>query len=109
MPKVIVGDHEFESVDEYIAALRAWEEHRAPVKAHAEVLAGEFVDSLHKQGLSKRTVNKHRMNIEKFIVYLTQYTDAAGQPGHAAGARAPSRVDDRSDLLAALQPINAPA
>ena len=40
------------------------------------MLAEEFIDSLHKQGLSKRTVNKHRMNIEMFIVYLTQYTDA---------------------------------
>jgi site-specific recombinase XerD len=76
MPKVVVGDHEFESVDEYIAALRAWEEHRAPFKAQADMLADEFVDSLHKQGLSKRTINKHQMNIEIYIVYLTQYTDA---------------------------------
>ena len=76
MPKVIAGDVEFESVDEYIAALKAWEEHRAPFKAQAEMLADEFVDSLHKQGLSKRTINKHQMNIEMFIVYLTQYTDA---------------------------------
>jgi site-specific recombinase XerD len=76
MPKVIVGDLEFESVDEYIAALQAWEEHRAPFKSQAEMLGDEFVDSLHKQGLSMRTVRKHQMNIEMFIVYLTQYTDA---------------------------------
>jgi len=76
MPKVIVGDLEFESVDHYIAALRAWEEHRAPLKTQAELLGGEFIDSLHKQGLSKRTINKHQMNTEIFIVYLTQYTDA---------------------------------
>jgi site-specific recombinase XerD len=76
MPKVIVGDTEFESIDEYIAALKAWEEFRAPFKVQAEALAEEFIDSLHKQGLSKRTINKHQMNIEIFIVYLKQYTDA---------------------------------
>ncbi len=76
MPKVIVGDVEFESVDEYLAALKAWEEHRAPFKDQAEMLTDEFADCLHKQGLSRRTINKHQMNIEMFIVYLTQYTDA---------------------------------
>jgi hypothetical protein len=76
MPKVIIGDLEFESKDEYIAALRAWEQHRAPFKAQADMLADEFVESLHQQGLSKRTINKHQMNIEMFIFYLTQYTDA---------------------------------
>ena len=76
MTKVVAGDLEFESIDEYIAARKAWEVHRAPFKAQAEVLADEFIDYLHKQGLSKRTVNKHEMNIEIFIVYLTQYTDA---------------------------------
>jgi len=76
MTKVIVGDLELESVDDYIAALKAWEEHRAPFKNQAEALAEEFIDSLHKQGLSERTINKHQMNIEIFIVYLTQYTDA---------------------------------
>jgi site-specific recombinase XerD len=76
MTKVIVGDFEFESVDEYTAALRAWEEHRAPFKDQAEVLADEFIEHLHQQGLSRRTINKHEMNIEMFIVYLTQYTDA---------------------------------
>ena len=76
MPKVIAGDVEFESVDEYIAALKDWEEHRAPFKTQAEVLAAEFITSLRRQGLSKRTINKHQMNMEMFIVYLTQYTDA---------------------------------
>ncbi len=76
MPKVISGDLEFESVDEYIAALKAREDIRAPFKAQAEALAPEFVDHLHDQGLTKRTINKHQMNIEIFIVYLTQYTDA---------------------------------
>jgi site-specific recombinase XerD len=76
MPKVIAGDLEFESIDEYIGALRAWEEHRAPFKAQAEMLADEFIDSLDKQGLTERTISKHQMNIEIFIVYLTQYTDA---------------------------------
>ena len=76
MPRVVVGDVEFESLDEYISALRAWEEHRAPFKSQAEVLADEFITSLLKQGLSRRTINKHQMNIEMFIVYLTQYADA---------------------------------
>jgi site-specific recombinase XerD len=76
MPKVIAGDLEFESIDEYIGAPRAWEEHRAPFKAQAEMLADEFIDSLDKQGLTERTISKHQMNIEIFIVYLTQYTDA---------------------------------
>jgi hypothetical protein len=47
-----------------------------PFKAGAEMLADEFVDSLLKQDLSKRTIGKHQMNIEMFMVYLTQYTDA---------------------------------
>jgi len=76
MPNAIAGDLEFESADEYFAALKTWEEHRAPFKAQAEVLADEFIASLHREGLSRRTVNKHQMNIEIFIVYLTQYTDA---------------------------------
>jgi site-specific recombinase XerD len=76
MTKVIVGDYEFESIDDYMAALQAWEEHRAPFQAQAEMLADEFIDYLHQQGLTRRTVNKHEMNIEMFIVYLTQYTDA---------------------------------
>ncbi|MFC2036409.1 site-specific integrase [Chloroflexota bacterium] len=76
MTKVVVGDYEFESIDEYMAARKAWEEHRAPFQAQAEVFADEFIDSLHQQGFSKRTINKHQVNIEIFIVYLTQYTDA---------------------------------
>ena len=76
MPKVIVGDIEFDSIEDYMAALKAWEEFRAPFKAQAEALADEFVDYLHEQGLSRRTINKHRMNIEIFVVYPTQYTDA---------------------------------
>jgi site-specific recombinase XerD len=76
MPKVIAGDHEFENLGDYLAALKAWEEHREPFKDQAEALAAEFVDHLHTQGLSQRTINKHQMNIDIFIVYLTQYTDA---------------------------------
>ena len=76
MPKVIAGDLEFDSIEDYMAALKAWEELRAPFKAQAEALADEFVEYLREQGLSKRTISKHRMNIEIFVVYLTQYTDA---------------------------------
>jgi site-specific recombinase XerD len=76
MTKVLAGDVEFESIDEYVAALKAWEDARAPFQAQAEALADEFIEYLWEQGLSKRTVNKHQMNIEMFIVYLTQYTDA---------------------------------
>jgi site-specific recombinase XerD len=76
MPRVIAGDYEFGSVEDYLAVLKAWEEHRAPFKDQAEALAAEFVDHLHEQGLSQRTINKHQMNIDIFIVYLTQYTDA---------------------------------
>lgn len=76
MPTVVVGDVEFESIDEYIEALRLWDEHRAPFRAQAEALADEFVDYLCDQGLSERTIRKHQMNMEMFIVYLTQYTDA---------------------------------
>jgi len=76
MPKVIVGNLEFASIEDYLAALEAWEEARAPFKAQAEVLADEFVDYLREQGLSKGTISKHGKNIEMFIVYLTQYTDA---------------------------------
>ena len=64
------------SIEDYIAALKAWEDHRAPFKAQAEALAAEFADHLREQGLAKRTINKHQMNMEMFIVYLTQYTDA---------------------------------
>jgi site-specific recombinase XerD len=76
MTKVRVGDIEFASMEDYLAALEAWEQHRAPFKAQAETLAAEFSDDLHEQGLSKRTIRKHGPNIEIFIVYLTQYTDA---------------------------------
>jgi len=76
MPKVIVGDIEFASIDDYLAALEAWDEARAPFKAQAEALADEFVDYLREQGLSKGTISKHGKNIGMFIVYLTQYTDA---------------------------------
>jgi hypothetical protein len=56
--------------------MEAQEQHRAPFKAEAETLADEFIDYLNEQGLSKRTIRKHSQNIEIFIVYLTQYTDA---------------------------------
>ena len=75
MTKVHVGNIEFENLEDYFAALEAWEEHRAPFKAQAEALLDEFVEYLHKQGLSKRTIRKHGQNIDMFIVYLTQYTD----------------------------------
>jgi len=76
MPKVIVGNLEFASIDDYLTALEAWDEARAPFKAQAEALADEFVDHLREQGLSKGTISKHGKNIAMFIVYLTQYTDA---------------------------------
>jgi site-specific recombinase XerD len=76
MTKVRVGDMEFASMEDYLAAMAAWEQHRAPFKAQAEALADEFIEDLYEQGLSKRTVRKHGQNIEIFIVYLTQYTDA---------------------------------
>jgi site-specific recombinase XerD len=76
MPKVIAGDFEFESVDDYLAALEAREEARAPFEARAEALMDEFIAYLRDQGLSRSTVNKHGQNIEIFIIYLTQYTDA---------------------------------
>jgi site-specific recombinase XerD len=76
MTKVRAGKVEFESIDDYLAAMEAWEEHRAPFKAQAEALADEFIKDLRRQGLSERTIRKHGQNIEIFIVYLTQYTDA---------------------------------
>jgi site-specific recombinase XerD len=76
MTKVIAGDIEFESIDDYVAALEAWEAFRAPFKTQAEALVDEFIDYLHEQGLSRPTINKHGRNIGIFIVYLTQYTDA---------------------------------
>ena len=76
LTRVIVGDIEFESLEDYFAALRAWEEHRALFRAQAEALADEFIEYLHDQGLSERTIRKHDQNIGMFIVYLTQYTDA---------------------------------
>ena len=76
MTKVRAGNVEFESIDDYLAAMEAWEEHRAPFKAQAEALADEFIKDLRRQGLSERTIRKHGQNIEIFIVYLTQYTDA---------------------------------
>ena len=76
MTKVRAGNVEFESIDDYLAAMQAWEERRAPFKAQAEALADEFVKDLRRQGLSERTIRKHGQNIEIFIVYLTQYTDA---------------------------------
>ncbi len=66
----------FESVEDYVSALEASEEARAPFKAQVEALADEFVDYLYEQGLSKGTINKHSKNIGMFVVYLTQYTDA---------------------------------
>jgi site-specific recombinase XerD len=76
MTKVYAGNVEFENIEDYVAAMEAWERHRAPFKAQAETLASEFIDYLQEQGLSKRTISKHNQNIEIFIVYLTQYTDA---------------------------------
>ena len=76
MTKVYAGNAEFESIEDYLAAMEAWEQHRAPFKAQAETLADEFIDYLDEHGLSKRTIRKHGQNIEIFIVYLTQYTDA---------------------------------
>jgi hypothetical protein len=65
MPKVIAGNVEFESVEDYVAVLEAWEEARAPFKAQVEALADEFVDYLYEQGLSKlefrQTVNDPAM------------------------------------------------
>ena len=75
MTKVRVGNIEFENLEDYFTAMEAWEEHRAPFKAQAEALIDEFIEYLHEQGLSKRTVRKHGQNIDIFIVYLTQYTD----------------------------------
>ena len=76
MTKAYAGNVEFESIDDYLAAMKAWEQYRAPFKAQAETLADEFIDYLDEHGLSKRTIRKHGQNIEIFIVYLTQYTDA---------------------------------
>ena len=76
MTKVYAGNAQFDSVEEYLSALEAWEQHRAPFKEKAERLSDEFIDYLEEQGLSKRTIRKHSQNIEIFIVYLTQYTDA---------------------------------
>ena len=76
MTKVHAGNVEFDSIEDYLAAMEAWEQHRAPFKAQAETLADEFIDYLDEHGLSKRTIRKHGQNIEIFIVYLTQYTDA---------------------------------
>jgi site-specific recombinase XerD len=76
MPKIVAGDMEFESIDDYVAALKAREALRAPFKARAEALADDFIDHLREQGLSRPTINKHSRNIEIFIIYLTQYTDA---------------------------------
>jgi site-specific recombinase XerD len=56
--------------------MEPWERHRAPFKAQAEALAEEFIAHLYDQGLSERTIRKHGQNIDIFIVYLTQYTDA---------------------------------
>lgn len=75
MPKVIVGDIVFETLEDYFAPLEAWEEHRAPFRAQADALADEFIEYLFDQGLSKRTIRKHNQNIGMFMVYLTQYTD----------------------------------
>jgi site-specific recombinase XerD len=76
MTKIQVGNAVFESMEDYLAAMQAWEQQREPFRALAEALMGEFIDYLSEQGLSKRTVSKHAQNIEMFIVYLTQYSDA---------------------------------
>jgi site-specific recombinase XerD len=76
MTKIYADGAEFDSMEEYVAALETRDRRRAPFKARAEALAGEFIDYLYEQGLSERTVRKHGQNIEIFIVYLTQYTDA---------------------------------
>ena len=76
MTKVDAGYAEFESIEDYLAAMKAWERYRAPFKAQAEELVDEFTEYLRDQGLSQGTVRKHGQNIGIFIVYLTQYTDA---------------------------------
>ena len=76
MTKIYSGAVEFETIEDYLAAMKAWERHRAPFKAQAEELVDEFTEYLRDQGLSQGTVRKHGQNIEIFIAYLTQYTDA---------------------------------
>ena len=76
MTKIYADGAEFDSMEDYVAALEARDRRRAPFKAQAEALASEFIDYLYEQGLSERTVRKHGQNIEIFIIYLTQYTDA---------------------------------
>jgi len=76
MTRVHADNTEFESLEDYLTAMKAREEYRAPFKAQAEALIDEFIEYLHEQGLSKRTIHKHGQNMDIFIVYLTQYTDA---------------------------------
>ena len=75
MTKIYADGAEFDTMEDYVAALEARDRRRAPFKARAEALASEFIDYLYEQGLSERTVRKHGQNIEIFTVYLTQYTD----------------------------------
>lgn len=76
MTKVYADGAEFDSMEDYVAALETRDRRRAPFKARAEAVASEFIDYLDEQDLSERTISKHSQNIEIFIIYLTQYTDA---------------------------------
>ena len=67
---VIPGDQ----IDDYLAAMQAAEEARAPFRRSLNELNAAFAASLEKK-YSRRTVLKHTSVVDLFIVFLTDYTD----------------------------------
>jgi len=76
MPEVYTGKVLIpgDQIDDYLAALKAAEEARAPFRHSLDDLNAAFAASLEKK-YSRRTVLKHTSIVDLFIIFLCDYTD----------------------------------
>jgi site-specific recombinase XerD len=81
MPKVYIDGEEFESLEDYYAAMEARSKLRAPFAEQAEALVDEFIDHMYAQGLPEHTISEHGENIDMLVYFLTQYTEETDLAG----------------------------
>ena len=76
MPEVCTGKVLIpgDQIDDYLAAMKAAEEARAPFRRSLDDLNAAFAASL-GQKYSRRTMLKHTSVVELFIIFLYDYTD----------------------------------